>query len=211
MRDIYLLSGLGADQRIFDRLDLSGFEVHYIEWIKPLPDDTMKSYAHRLSSQIKSPKPILIGVSFGGMMATEIAAQVAAEMVILISSARDSNAIPFYFRMLRYLPIHRWIPIQWMKKGNALQDWVFGITQKEDKELLRAILTATDPYFLRWAIHQIIIWNKRSEPLPIAQIHGDRDHLLPLRQADFSVPDGGHLIVHNHAPIVSQWIREQIT
>ncbi len=211
MKTIYLLSGLGADKRIFDRLDLPGFEVHYIEWIKPLPDDTMKSYAQRLSTQIKSPNPILIGVSFGGMMATEIATQVAPEKVILISSARDSNAIPFYFRMLRYLPIHRWIPIRWIKKGNALQNWIFGITQNEDKELLRAILAATDPYFLRWAIHQIITWNKGSEPLPIAQIHGDSDRLLPFRQADFPVPGGGHLIVHSHAPIISQWIREQIT
>jgi pimeloyl-ACP methyl ester carboxylesterase len=211
MKNIYLLSGLGADKRIFDRLDLSGYAVHYIEWIKPLLEDAMKSYAQRLSSQIKSPKPILIGVSFGGMMATEIATQVATEKVILISSARDSSAIPFYFRFLRYFPIHRWIPIQWMKQGNALQDWIFGITQKEDKELLRSILSATDPFFLRWAIHQIITWNKRSEPLPIAQIHGDNDRLLPFRQADFSVPDCGHLIVHTHAPIVSQWIREQIT
>jgi pimeloyl-ACP methyl ester carboxylesterase len=211
LKTIYLLSGLGADKRIFDRLDLSGYEVHYIEWIKPLPDDTMMSYAQRLSTQIKSPNPILIGVSFGGMMATEIATQIATEKVILISSARDSNAIPFYFRMLRYLPIHRWIPIHWMKKGNILQDWIFGITQNEDKELLRAILAATDPFFLRWAIHQIITWNKRSEPLPIAQIHGATDRLLPFRHADFTVADGGHLIVHTHAPIVSQWIREQIT
>ncbi|MBI3221093.1 MAG: alpha/beta hydrolase [Bacteroidetes bacterium] len=210
-KDVYLLSGLGADKRIFDRLDLSGYKVHYIDWIKPLPDDTMKSYAQRLSSQIKSPQPILIGVSFGGMMATEIAAQVATEKVILISSARDATAIPFYFQMLRYFPIHWWVPIQWMKKGNALQDWIFGMKQKEDKELLRSILAATDPFFLRWAIHQIITWNKRSEPLAIAQIHGDSDRLLPFRQADFSVPDGGHLIVHTHAPIVSQWIREQIT
>ncbi len=172
--------------------------------------DTMKSYAQRLLSQIKSPQPILIGVSFGGMMATEIAAQVATEKVILISSARDSNAIPFYFRMLRYLPIHRWIPTQWMKKGNTLQDWIFGITQKEDKELLRSILSETDPHFLRWALHQIVTWNKEADQLPISQIHGDSDHLLPFRQADFSVPDGGHLIVHTHAPIVSQWICEQL-
>ena len=211
MKTIFLLSGLGADKRIFDRLDLSGYEVHYIDWIKPLPDDTMKSYAQRLSSQIKSPQPILIGVSFGGMVAQEIAAQVATEKVILISSARDSNDIPFYFRMLRYLPVHRWIPIQWMKKGNALQDWIFGITQKEDKKLLRSILSATDPHFLRWAIHQIITWNARTRQVSIAQIHGDTDRLLPFRQTDFSVPDGGHLIVHTHAPIVSQWIREQIT
>jgi len=211
VKTIYLLSGLGADKRIFDRLDLSGYEVHYIDWIRPLPEDTMKSYAQRLLSQIKSSKPILIGVSFGGMMATEIATQVATEKVILISSAQDSSAIPFYFRMLRLFPIHRWIPIQWMKQGNALQNWIFGITQKEDKELLRSILAATDPHFLRWALHQIITWNKRSEPLPIAQIHGNSDRLLPFRQADFSVPDGGHLIVHTHAPIVSQWIREQIT
>jgi pimeloyl-ACP methyl ester carboxylesterase len=122
LKTIFLLSGLGADRRIFDRLDLSGYEVHYIEWIKPMEDDTMMSYAQRLSSQIKSPNPILIGVSFGGMVATEIATQIATEKVILISSARDSIDIPFYFRMLRYLPVHRWIPSNWLIKGNVIAD-----------------------------------------------------------------------------------------
>jgi len=211
MKDVYLLSGLGADKRIFDRLDLSGYKVHYIDWIKPLPDDTMKSYAQRLSSQIKSPHPILIGVSFGGMVATEIADQVATKKVILISSTRDSSAIPFYFRMLRYLPIYRWIPNNWLIKGNAIADWFFGVTLSDDKKLLRSILSATDPHFLRWALHQIVTWKKEADQLSISQIHGDSDRLLPYRKADFSVRNGGHLIVHTHAPIVSEWIREQIT
>jgi pimeloyl-ACP methyl ester carboxylesterase len=211
LKTIFLLSGLGADKRIFDRLDLTGYEVHSIEWIKPLPEDSMKSYAQRLSSQIKSPNPILIGVSFGGMVAQEIATQVATEKVILISSARDSNAIPFYFRMLRYLPVYRWIPSNWLIKGNVIADWFFGLTLSDDKKLLRLILSATDPHFLRWALHQIVTWKKEAVQVPISQIHGDSDHLLPLRQADFSVRNGGHLIVHTHAPIVSQWIREQIT
>ncbi|MFN8890222.1 MAG: alpha/beta hydrolase, partial [Cyclobacteriaceae bacterium] len=73
------------------------------------------------------------------------------------------------------------------------------------------ILSATDPHFLRWALHQIVTWKKEAVEVPISQIHGDNDRILPIRDADFSIPDGGHLIVYTHAPIVSQWIREQIT
>jgi hypothetical protein len=68
-RNLYLFSGLGADRRIFQKLDLSGYIVHYIEWIPPLGDESIEHYASRISNQIKEPNPVLIGLSFGGMMA----------------------------------------------------------------------------------------------------------------------------------------------
>jgi hypothetical protein len=73
IKNLYLFSGLGADKRIFQRLDLSGYAVNYIEWILPLEGETIEQYASRLLCQITAPNPTLIGLSFGGIMAIEVA------------------------------------------------------------------------------------------------------------------------------------------
>ncbi len=89
--EIYIFSGLGADERAFQRLDFSGYSINFIKWVLPNVKDTIESYATRLLEQIKTKKPILIGLSFGGIMAIEIAKQIETEKVILIASAKTKN------------------------------------------------------------------------------------------------------------------------
>ena len=68
MNTVYLLSGLGADKRVFEFLDLSDFKVNHIDWIEPIDNETIESYAQRLLIQITTDRPIIIGVSFGGII-----------------------------------------------------------------------------------------------------------------------------------------------
>ena len=109
MKELFLFSGLGADKRVFDFLDLSDYSIHHISWIIPLPKESMAEYATRLIPQITSDKPVLIGVSFGGMIALEIAKLISVEKVILISSAKSPNAIPSYFKLIPKLRLEKWI------------------------------------------------------------------------------------------------------
>lgn len=73
--NVYFISGLGADKRIFSKLTLSAeFDIIHIDWIVPFSKETLVSYAKRLSKVIDVNNPFaLIGVSFGGMIAVEIA------------------------------------------------------------------------------------------------------------------------------------------
>lgn len=103
MREIYLLSGLGADKRVFDFIDLSGFKTNHVDWVAPIDNESIENYAKRLLRQIKTKRPIIIGVSFGGMVTVEIAKQIETEKVILISSAKTRLDIPFYFRIIGQL------------------------------------------------------------------------------------------------------------
>ena len=103
MKQLFLFSGLGADKRVFEFLDLSKYSVYHISWIKPLPKELMADYARRLLPQIKTEKPIFVGVSFGGMIALEIAKLILVEKVILISSAVSSKSIPSYFKVMANL------------------------------------------------------------------------------------------------------------
>lgn len=83
--DIYLFSGLGADQRVFQSINIPLYNLIYIQWIEPNINESMESYAERLLTQIKSLNTIFLGVSFGGIMAIEVAKLIEVEKVILIS------------------------------------------------------------------------------------------------------------------------------
>jgi hypothetical protein len=48
MKEIYLLSGLGADKRVFEFLDLSDFKVNHVDWVEPMDKESIESYAQRL-------------------------------------------------------------------------------------------------------------------------------------------------------------------
>jgi pimeloyl-ACP methyl ester carboxylesterase len=152
IKDIYILSGLGADERVFKYLHLPGFTAHHIKWVTPLPEETIEAYAKRLTAQIKTLQPILVGLSFGGMMAVEIAKHIKTEKIILIASSKTNKELPFYYRWVGKLGIHKLVSPGLLKRSNFLMNWAFGALSLPDKKLLNAILKDTDPVFLAWAI-----------------------------------------------------------
>jgi surfactin synthase thioesterase subunit len=70
--DIYFISGLGADRTVFKNLTFrKGTQIHYPDRIPPVKKELLRSYAHRIAESIDNPVPFsLIGLSFGGMLAT---------------------------------------------------------------------------------------------------------------------------------------------
>lgn len=85
---IYFISGLGADRRAFSKLIFSEhFPMIHLDWISPEPNESLRSYASRLALEIDSSNPFyLVGLSFGGMLATEIAKELNPIHTFLISS-----------------------------------------------------------------------------------------------------------------------------
>jgi pimeloyl-ACP methyl ester carboxylesterase len=208
MREIYLLSGLGADKRVFDFVDLSGFKLNHVDWIDPTDNESIESYAKRLLVQIRTKRPTIIGVSFGGMLTVEIAKQIETEKVILISSAKTRFDIPFYFRIIGQLGLNKLVPSRIFKTVNSLTYWFFGTTKKKEKELLKAIIKETDRKFLSWAIDKIVNWRNTTLLTDLTHIHGTDDKILPFKTADIKVSNGGHLMIINKGNDISGLIRQ---
>jgi surfactin synthase thioesterase subunit len=82
-KELYIFSGLGADESVFQKLDFTGYRITFIHWMIPIKDESMNAYADRLLLQIKTKRPILIGLSFGGMMAIEVSKLIETEKIIL--------------------------------------------------------------------------------------------------------------------------------
>lgn len=72
--NLYLFTGLGADERLFENLRFeSEFNIIYVEYPVPEADVNMTDYAKLLGQQIDSSQPFgLIGVSIGGMICSEL-------------------------------------------------------------------------------------------------------------------------------------------
>ena len=212
MQKVYFIPGLGADKRVFNFLDLSFCEPIFIDWIKPSVAETLTSYAQRLFETIQDEKACIVGVSFGGMLATEIAKVHPDTKVILISSAKTYLEIPGYLRFWRRLPLYK---LHSDKNKNTLGKFILkilGSRGEDQKKLQLKILENSDPTFTRWATHAILSWRNLTIPKNIVHIHGKADKLLPYKyvKADYTIEDGEHVMIMDKAAEISALLKKLI-
>ena len=212
MKEIYLFSGLGADYRAFEKLNFSNFNTTHINWIVPEKAESIVSYAYRISNQIKADNPILIGLSFGGIIAIEVSKHIKTEKIILLASAKTKLEIPFYYKLAGKLQLHKLIPARIFKSANFLSYWFFGINNKSEKLLLKNILEDTDASFLKWALNEIVNWENIKVEGNLIHIHGSSDRILPIKyiDVDFKVKNGGHFMTLNKDIELSNLIKNII-
>ena len=211
-KELYIFSGLGADERVFQLLDFSEFNAIYIKWIAPHNLETIEEYSSRIINQITTKKPILIGLSFGGLIAIEVAKQIETEKVIILASAKTRQEIPFYYRIAGKLNLHKFIPTRLFKSSTMLTNWFFGTRSNKEKQILKQILIDTDPVFLKWAIDKIVNWNNKKTLKNIVHIHGTNDKILPLRfvNCHVKVKGGGHFMTLNKADELNGLLKKYI-
>jgi pimeloyl-ACP methyl ester carboxylesterase len=211
---LYLLSGLGADERMFQFLDLHHPNPRVIKWITPDPEDTMATYARKLTQQMEPSQepPIVIGLSFGGMVAQEIARQIPVKQLILISTLVDTNQIALHYRFWGWLKVQKWLPFALAKRFTGLGAWLFGVDSVEDKAIFRSIIQDTDVPTLRWSLTQILSWHNPAPTPEAVIIHGDRDKILPVPKVPHLhlIKGGEHLIVLNRAKELSELINRYL-
>ena len=207
-KTIYLFSGLGADERAFHRLNFSGHPLKYIKWVLPKKNEAMEDYAARLAQQITDPNAILIGLSFGGMIAIEVAKLIPTSKIILIASAKTRSEIPLFYRRIGSLGLLKIIPAQLLKSPNTLTNWLFGAKSNKDKLLLKQILRETDNIFLKWALTKITRWQNSKIAKNTIHIHGTSDHILRYVKNCIWIKHGGHLITLNRAKELSDILQK---
>jgi hypothetical protein len=180
--------------------------VHYLRWIKPLKKESITSYAKRLSENIDQSKPFaLIGLSFGGMLASEMNQFVKPVKTVIISSAANSKEMPWYIRSIRFMPLYKWMPGRLMVKPNRLFYHVVGIKTNDEDLLMRKLLADTDIGLLKWSIGTIVNWHNKPIVKNLVHIHGSADRLLPIKftRTDYVVEGGEHFMVYSKAEEIS--------
>ena len=91
--------------------------------------------------------------------------------------------------------------------------WLFAPEGTDQKKLLKTVLIETDPHFLKWALHKVVVWRNEEVPENLVHIHGKSDRIFPFRfvNPDFTVDNSGHLMVMNRAEDISNLLEKLIS
>lgn len=213
MAKIFLIPGLGADERVFQYIDLQGQETIPVKWIGPDKQDSLTTYAQKLIDHYSiTPQSIVIGSSLGGMLTIEIAKKVHLDKAILISSIKTVDEAPISFKCYRLLPIYKLIPTKWLTSTGFMVKNIMGKMSKRHQELFISMLKGTSPEFVKWALGAIPRWDNQIIPPNVYHIIGDKDKIFPYKRIKgATVVEGGtHIMIFNKAKQINSWLKEII-
>jgi pimeloyl-ACP methyl ester carboxylesterase len=197
---LYLIPGMGADGRLFEGLRRTGLAFEVLEFIPAQEGESLRDYALRLGRGIDATQPFVVGgVSLGGIVAGEIALAMGAQQVILISSVKDSGELPFYFKLGRWLPVHKLFSGGFLKRHGprashrGLEPW--------QSKILSDLRTDADDAFISWATDAVVRWRRAERVAQTLHIHGTHDLMFPgvFLGERLRVSGGRHVMVVTHA------------
>jgi pimeloyl-ACP methyl ester carboxylesterase len=209
---IYLFPGQGADARQFKHLELPpGYDTIHISYPVPEKRESLSQFAMRFIAQIDTSSPyILMGVSLGGMICTELSDTIQPLRTIIISSAKTTEELPNRYTFQQNFPLNRIIPKRLTKGGARLLQGIVEPDRKYDKETFKDMLKQKDPLYLKRTVDMIINWDRTEYPDHIVHIHGDKDHTIPIKNItyDYLLEDGSHMMMITRAGEINKIIGE---
>jgi pimeloyl-ACP methyl ester carboxylesterase len=210
--NIYLIPGQGSDYRLYKNLELnSDYAIKHINYSTPGKSMNMKEFAVELSHQIDTTQSfILIGVSLGGMLATEMTEFLNPKKVIIISSAKCRYELPMRYRFQSYVPVYKLVSSNMSKKGALFMQPIVEPDRNLEEETCISMLEDKDPIFLRRTIEMILTWEKEDYNERIIHIHGDNDNTIPIRNVKYNymIKDGSHMMVLTRGLEISEIINK---
>jgi len=211
---IYLFPGQGSDSNIFNNLNLNK-EVKIVNIHYPIPakDISLKDYSKLFLSVIDTDKTfVLIGVSFGGMICTELADLLKPEKVIIIGSAKCRSELPFRYRFQKQIPINKIVPKTFIKIGAKILQPIVEPDRNKHKEVFKGMLKRKDKTFMKRSVNMIVNWDRKTYSKNIIHIHGTNDKTLPIRniKTDYIVDKGSHMIMLTRGEELSKIINSII-
>ncbi len=207
---VYFMPGLAASSLIFERIDLPQelFEVHFLDWELPVGEESLAEYAKRMSEKITAPNPVLIGVSFGGILVQEMAAFLNPQKVIIISSVKSNLEFPRRMKIAKTTKAYKLIPTSIFSNIEKLSTFSFGKSIAQRLKLYERYLSVRDVQYLDWAIERIVLWDRILVDKTVVHIHGDADEVFPMEYiSECIVVKGG-----THVMILSKykWLNENL-
>ena len=213
MQKILLLTGMTPNPRIFERLLPLLPSAVVVDWISPNSNESIASYANRLSRTIINDQPTIVcGVSFGGIVARELASCLDARACVIVASVRSPSELPPWYRCFRVMPprfaesimkIIGEVAARWPRKFRSASTWRL------------SKLNGTSGDWYRWATTAVLNWtpSQGTERVPVIHIHGDRDSTFPIRytQADRIIRGGGHILPLTNFTEVAEILQELAT
>jgi pimeloyl-ACP methyl ester carboxylesterase len=212
---IYFVPGLAASPEIFEFLHFpeDKFELHFLEWLIPLSaHEPIESYAKRMSDLVLEENPVLIGVSFGGIMVQEMSKHLNCKKVIIISSVKSRSELSKALKFIQKTKIYTLFPSKVIENIEIFSFLAFGNTSKKRLILYKKYFSVRDRKYLIWSIYNVLHW-KQNKPIEnILHIHGTADAIFSFKYINDCIPieKGTHIMIINRAKTISKIISDSL-
>ena len=214
---LVLLPGLGADVRLFEPQRTDFPQLISPVWLEPDKNETLAHYALRMAEGIQESLPvqrgplILGGVSFGGMLAAQMAALLKPDAVVLLSSALSPKEIAPSLKWMamagRWMPAPPGDSAKFMGRAFIRR---LGPMKREHRRFLETMIDAVPFSFLQWAGQAIFGWEGVANVEPkLVRLHGEMDRIIPFPRTGLvhAIRGAGHVPNVSHAEEVNTHLR----
>lgn len=213
---IYFVPGMAASSDIYEyiTLDKDLFELHFLEWKIPVSkDESITAYAQRMCNEISHENPVLIGVSFGGVMVQEMSKIIPTKNIIIISSIKSNKELPKRLKLIDKTKVYKLFPAKFIENIETYITLFLGDFQHKKVEAYRKYMSVRNIDYLHWAIDAILHW-KQSKPIKkIIHIHGTKDEVFPIKHIKnyHPIENGTHAMILTKAKKISSIIQQALT
>lgn len=209
MRAIFL-PGVGVDGRLFRPQRELPFPFDVPPWLPVRRREPLAAYARRFAESVGR-ADLLVGVSFGGVLAQELASRVGARLVVGIATGRHRRDVP---RLLRFaeLVARNIAPLTTAPGRLAVQARLFGGLTPRQARLMVSMMKESSPEFVREAARMVCGWEGCPAACPSRFLHGREDLIMRPRtfQPDVWIEGAGHLVNLTHARRVNAFVRRAV-
>lgn len=207
---VYFMPGMAANPTIFENIALpeDKFEQHLLEWFVPKKGMTLSEYAVEMNKKIVHENPVLLGVSFGGMLVQEMAKYIPIKKTIIVSSVKSTSELPKKMIFAKYTKAHKLLPTSLVNNVELLAKYAFGETITKRLKLYEQYLSIRDKHYIDWSLDQIINWDQQDCPERLVHIHGEKDPVFPIGNIKdcITVKNGTHTMIIHRA----KWFNEHL-
>lgn len=210
---VWVLPGMGADSRIFRSFKFP-WSATFLEWLDPKDGESISSYSDRLLDEHDiATNDLILGYSFGGIIAQDWASRNKVQRVVLLSSLHHKSAVRPFFRLLSLTGLLRWAP------KDRVMKFIFFLARLNSKpsshlDLTLEMMEQFDDRYYRWVLKQVLSWNHPTPLCPIDVIQGEFDPVFPNSthggKRTWTLKDAAHLSFHTHGQEISYLLKEHV-
>jgi len=215
--NIYLIPGMGADHRLYEKLFIDSGQVHYLNWKPHGTARSLSDYAEVMAEHIQTENNVVVGSSMGGMMAVEISRIVKPLSTVLISAPTGRHEFPPVLKALHRTGIQHVVSPKQILQASRLADAFMSFRDPAHRELFYEMLRGNGQDFLHFSVKAVLGW-KNTEPPEgdYIQIVGSHDKLFKTRRMSNPIvlEGSGHFTTFERAEelsaIINSYLREHI-
>ncbi|MEO0405553.1 MAG: alpha/beta hydrolase, partial [Bacteroidota bacterium] len=210
--NIYLLPGMGADERLFEKMDIKHGNLHHLRWEYVEGCVTLSDYAAVLCERIQTENNVLIGSSMGGMMAVEMYRIGTFDDLILLSAPSSTLEFPPVLKTFGKLNAGKWFGKKTLFKLNRAANLFMGFQNEEHEKLFYEMLEGYGPDFLKYAVNAILKWDLKEAPNEYLQIIGSKDRLFKLKRMPKAIvlEGSGHFMTFEQPEEITKLVNARL-